>query len=692
MKSQEAWAILQIEPTTDLREIKRAYAARLKADRTHSDTARFIALREAYELALFLAETEPVENRRSGDAALPDDAPGTTATGMPAEVPGGAEAARTTAMPWQMPAAQPLQWEVGDALRLPRTPREMAPALAAPALQEPPPQPALEADEIVRQPRLRGDTPAPPAGPERALPALFAELSGELAALQAPQALGGIISRLVASLATCSFAQREQAECRLVELLARHRIREAACLDPLVREFGWHEDTLGLQQRFPLEAEALLEWLRPAPTVAHTAPAHEIPAEQRGQLVAILRGSYLKWLRVTLFGARVRPALEQLLASGDRLPEVSPERKALWHASLTLLPALGGHFYGWTAFYGFLVFAKLSPVAGGFPIALLTALLLPFGLWVTILLPWHHSRAENSPYARHWPLAALLIVLLPGLWQACTGVMASLALVPTIIVIRLFLMLGSLLFGLSMAAFFRYRTRLTQALATPLWGRMLPMTLCLGGVALLYTLPGTGASAASARVTLGALLVMLVFSFLRLWKWLNPLSGLFVVPLLLVCGGTLAAILGESATDITRMCLLAINFVWVAESAMAAVRQQPVPSLCMKAWCFAFTLLGFALMFLPASDAYRCALGLTTLLGAEYAIPLLSMRWNALKPVGMDVMRFVAVELFVLFMLGGVLGGFLHTNGSASLALGVMLGSRLLWTILTLRSPLRTQP
>lgn len=49
---QGPWAVLDIAPTQDARQIRRAYAARLKAVRPDEDAAGFQALREAYELSL----------------------------------------------------------------------------------------------------------------------------------------------------------------------------------------------------------------------------------------------------------------------------------------------------------------------------------------------------------------------------------------------------------------------------------------------------------------------------------------------------------------------------------------------------------------------------------------------------------------------------------------------------------------
>ncbi|MBW9332672.1 J domain-containing protein [Herbaspirillum sp. RU 5E] len=52
-----AWDLLQLAPTTDTRAVKRAYAAGLKTTRPDDDAERFQKLRQAYELALNLAQS-----------------------------------------------------------------------------------------------------------------------------------------------------------------------------------------------------------------------------------------------------------------------------------------------------------------------------------------------------------------------------------------------------------------------------------------------------------------------------------------------------------------------------------------------------------------------------------------------------------------------------------------------------------
>ena len=69
------WSVLEIEPTEDLRSIKRAYAKKLKETRPDEDNAGFQELHECYKWALDLAEMGDVfEEDEPADEICLDDA------------------------------------------------------------------------------------------------------------------------------------------------------------------------------------------------------------------------------------------------------------------------------------------------------------------------------------------------------------------------------------------------------------------------------------------------------------------------------------------------------------------------------------------------------------------------------------------------------------------------------------------
>ncbi len=109
-----AWDLLQIAPTDDTRAVKRAYAASLKTTRPDDDAERFQKLRQAYELALSLAQS-----------ALEDDAASQTEATEAIE-PTEPAAASTASMQPVLPEVQAKSIDI------------VAPDLTPPAQPAPP--------------------------------------------------------------------------------------------------------------------------------------------------------------------------------------------------------------------------------------------------------------------------------------------------------------------------------------------------------------------------------------------------------------------------------------------------------------------------------------------------------------------------------------------------------------------------
>ncbi len=109
------WKLLGIEPTTDSRAIKKAYAARLKTIDPDRDPQAFIALREARETALYLAAVEhPVipafdeadaepQVEAAVEAETEPETETETETELPA-CPAASAAPRVRTSPWEVRA------------------------------------------------------------------------------------------------------------------------------------------------------------------------------------------------------------------------------------------------------------------------------------------------------------------------------------------------------------------------------------------------------------------------------------------------------------------------------------------------------------------------------------------------------------------------------------------------------------
>lgn len=126
---EQDWALLGIEPTTELGAIKKAYALKLKVTRPDDDAEAYQALRGAYERAqqwLKWQQQEAAEPAFTEAPAAPAEPPVPTTTPMPALA--------------EAPAPAPAQADV---------------APAAPSEPLPPPQPVVQPRHLIDELALR---------------------------------------------------------------------------------------------------------------------------------------------------------------------------------------------------------------------------------------------------------------------------------------------------------------------------------------------------------------------------------------------------------------------------------------------------------------------------------------------------------------------------------------------------------
>lgn len=215
------WSVLGIEPTNDEREVRRAYARRLKQVHPEDDPDGFKALREAYERALDMA--------RRGWAVPPARKPrrkkGEAVTQTPASDDGGAD---DDSRRWTEAGEGALGgW--GD-----ETTDRWDAAPPAPA-----PEPELS-PEVAAE--LEAETKR-----HKAHAALCDELEDLLRQTSVPtgDALG-VMMRILRSPAMDSLRVHANTEYWLAAAIARGGPAADSLIEPAVRFFGWDDARIGL--------------------------------------------------------------------------------------------------------------------------------------------------------------------------------------------------------------------------------------------------------------------------------------------------------------------------------------------------------------------------------------------------------------------------------------------------------------
>lgn len=215
------WSVLGIEPTNDEREVRRAYARRLKEVHPEDDPDGFKALREAYERALDMA--------RRGWAVPPARKPrkkkGEAVTGTQAFENGRADDDADRRTKPEFPPVDGWADETADGWD------------AAP--QPPMPEPELS-------PEVAAELEAG-AKRQKAHVALCDELEDLLRQRSVPtgDALG-VMMRIIRSPAMDSLRVHANTEYWLAAAIARGGPAADSLIEPAVRFFGWDDPRIGL--------------------------------------------------------------------------------------------------------------------------------------------------------------------------------------------------------------------------------------------------------------------------------------------------------------------------------------------------------------------------------------------------------------------------------------------------------------
>lgn len=567
----------------------------------------------------------------------------------------------------------------------------------------PPARPVIpttdDAPDIDQQPRpLRSENLQPAAG-DLAFEITISELDRLLNNPDDAE-LMALGRNIVTHISRADFKQRENFEAWLVPVLAQYRPGRPAFYKLLDVEFGWTAEERNLHQRFPAQAQRMLENIQ----ARHRSPNNflrGIPSLreiERDSDLEAANGSLLAWLKIILFEPYTRANLETLLATPNAAAQIHAARRRLWRWSLAALPPLGYLSYAMIALLVFCVrFLPHSMEDTAGPVfldALVKAGLIPLAVWACILVPWHHARKPNGAYQRFWPLLIILFaVILPAGGYALGWVGQHLGSLADQCSPQSIALIATMILFTATTLTWRRRNKLVRAVQSPLWKPALMALLALC-VTLLYLLPGTEDLAFGSKAELSALAIMLILSLLRLRYWERAGFVSITLLALFICPSVAIALAGHNPAFVTMQIAVATGFIWLCEAPMRGKDESHSHPVAIRS-AYSFTVLGLITALCIRQDAIRHALVCSLLLGAEYVAPLFA---NAHPADSDNARQSVQNHLGTLVLLGlisvpfscFILPAIFHTaDEGTTMVLLTLLLARLIWMLLHLYHTVR---
>jgi hypothetical protein len=246
------WTILGLAPTADTREIKRAYARKLKVTRPEDDPAAFQALNEAYQTGLRMAQFVVVEEDE--DEFAPQPAPQELAT---------AEAEPPLAPAWErpLPVASEEDEPIEEAWERPVAAlREEAWERPVAAFRAPVDKAALEEQRRRERDEAREQARAQAAAASHAAFEQAQRLWGEFLA-NSNVAPRWQLTQLFDSSELFNLEVREHFELFALQYCAGEDCRDDV-REEIVAAYGWEEDDSFIGRRLPQAAGEAMARLR----------------------------------------------------------------------------------------------------------------------------------------------------------------------------------------------------------------------------------------------------------------------------------------------------------------------------------------------------------------------------------------------------------------------------------------------